>query len=131
MINAIQMCYTRVQDEYMGRSSLITSRLLPVDDTFIPCDQLWYQCCANVLHVQDEYMAPEMLFDEDFSQSADMYSFGMVLLELISRRKIGDGRKVRGSLNGARACMSSPLRTVLPLKQPMGANGSVLTRRPK
>lgn len=39
----------------------------------------------------DEYMAPEMLFDENFSYSADMFSFGMVLLEVISRKKVGDG----------------------------------------
>eukprot|EP00903_Cladosiphon_okamuranus_P013094 g12213.t1 len=38
----------------------------------------------------DEYMAPEMLFDESFSYPADMFSFGMVLLELITRKKIGE-----------------------------------------
>ncbi|CAM9842462.1 unnamed protein product, partial [Phaeothamnion confervicola] len=38
----------------------------------------------------DEYMAPEMLFDEGFSFPADMFSFGMVLLELMSRQKVGE-----------------------------------------
>jgi serine/threonine protein kinase len=38
----------------------------------------------------DEYMAPEMLFDEDFSYPADMFSFGMVLLEILTRQKVGD-----------------------------------------
>ncbi|CAM9605913.1 unnamed protein product, partial [Choristocarpus tenellus] len=38
----------------------------------------------------DEYMAPEMLFNEDFSYPADMFSFGMVLLEVITRKKIGE-----------------------------------------
>ncbi|CAM9762592.1 unnamed protein product [Ascophyllum nodosum] len=38
----------------------------------------------------DEYMAPEMLFDESFSYPADIFSFGMVLLELITRKKIGE-----------------------------------------
>ncbi|CAM9317993.1 unnamed protein product [Chrysoparadoxa australica] len=40
----------------------------------------------------DEYMAPEMLFDEDFSYPADIFSFGMVLLEIITRQKVGSNK---------------------------------------
>jgi Protein tyrosine and serine/threonine kinase len=50
-----------------------------------------------LINVQDEYMAPEMLFDEDFSHPADMFSFGMVLLELITRRKVGEDGFARRS----------------------------------
>eukprot|EP00953_Heterococcus_sp_UTEX-ZZ885_P039826 20392-Heterococcus_DN1.PRE.6 len=52
---------------------------------------------AAAITVQDEYMAPEMLFDEDFSHPADMFSFGMVLLELITRRKVGEDGFARRS----------------------------------
>lgn len=38
----------------------------------------------------DEYMAPELFFDEDYGPSVDIFSFGMVLLELIARRKVGE-----------------------------------------
>lgn len=31
----------------------------------------------------DEYMAPEMLFDESFSYPADMFSFGEMLIGLM------------------------------------------------
>ena len=38
----------------------------------------------------EPYMAPELLFDEEYGAEADIYSFGMVLLELIKRTKIGE-----------------------------------------
>jgi serine/threonine protein kinase len=30
----------------------------------------------------NEYMAPELLFDEEYGSSVDIFSFGMVLLEV-------------------------------------------------
>lgn len=37
----------------------------------------------------DEYMAPELMFDEVYSMGVDVYSFGMVLLEIMKRVKVG------------------------------------------
>ena len=37
----------------------------------------------------DEYMAPELHFDEPYGFSVDVFSFGMVLVECIARRKVG------------------------------------------
>lgn len=37
----------------------------------------------------DEYMAPELLFDEDYGRPVDVYAFGMVLLEVLARREVG------------------------------------------
>ncbi|KAG5192650.1 LISK family protein kinase [Tribonema minus] len=37
----------------------------------------------------DAYMAPELMFDEPYDTSADMFSFGIVLWETIYRRKAG------------------------------------------
>jgi len=39
----------------------------------------------------DSYMAPEMLFEEEYTSSVDVFSFGMVLLELMRRQKVGEG----------------------------------------
>lgn len=38
----------------------------------------------------DAYMAPEMLFDEEYTSSVDIFSFGMVLLEILRRQKVGE-----------------------------------------
>ena len=38
-----------------------------------------------------EYMAPEMLFDEEYSLGIDIFSFGMVLFEILKRDQIGSG----------------------------------------
>jgi serine/threonine protein kinase len=38
----------------------------------------------------NEYMAPEMLFDEEYTLAIDIFSFGMVLFEIIKRDQIGD-----------------------------------------
>jgi len=40
----------------------------------------------------DEYMAPELMFDEPFGISADLYSFGMVMFESLVRTKVGHGK---------------------------------------
>jgi serine/threonine protein kinase len=37
----------------------------------------------------NEYMSPELMFDEEYSYSADIFSFGMVLFEMIARKAIG------------------------------------------
>ena len=38
----------------------------------------------------NEYMAPELLFDEgNYSFEIDVFSFGMVLLEVMRRGKVG------------------------------------------
>lgn len=38
----------------------------------------------------NEYMAPELLFDEgNYSFEIDIFSFGMVLLEIMRRGKVG------------------------------------------
>jgi serine/threonine protein kinase len=47
----------------------------------------------------DEYMAPELLFDEEYTKAVDVYSFGMVLLEIMKRCKIGDGFATRKPQN--------------------------------
>jgi serine/threonine protein kinase len=39
-----------------------------------------------------EYMAPELMFDEEnYSFEIDIFSFGMVLLEVLKRGKVGQG----------------------------------------
>jgi serine/threonine protein kinase len=48
------------------------------------------QVGANMTIVgTDAYMAPELMFDEPYGTSADMFSFGIVLWECIYRRKAG------------------------------------------
>ena len=37
----------------------------------------------------DEYMAPEIMFDEEYHAAADMFAFGLVLAEIITRRAPG------------------------------------------
>lgn len=37
----------------------------------------------------NEYMAPELLFDEEYGASVDIFSFGMVLFEIIGRKHAG------------------------------------------
>lgn len=37
----------------------------------------------------NEYMSPELLFDEEYSNSVDVFSFGMVLLEIMKRQQVG------------------------------------------
>lgn len=37
-----------------------------------------------------EYMPPEMLFDEDYSFPVDIFSFGMVIFETLTRVKIAE-----------------------------------------
>jgi serine/threonine protein kinase len=37
----------------------------------------------------NEYMSPELLFDEEYSNSVDVFSFGMVLLEVMKRQQVG------------------------------------------
>jgi len=39
----------------------------------------------------DAYMAPEMLFEEEYTNSVDVFSFGMVLLEIMKRQKVAEG----------------------------------------
>ncbi|OQR96954.1 protein kinase [Achlya hypogyna] len=36
----------------------------------------------------DAYMSPEMYFNEDYNDRADIYSFGVVLIELLCRREV-------------------------------------------
>lgn len=40
-------------------------------------------------------MAPELMFDNPYGTSADMFSFGIVLWETIYRQKVGAGACVR------------------------------------
>lgn len=47
----------------------------------------------------DEYMAPELLFDEEYTKAVDVYSFGMVLMEILKRCKVGDGFAARKPQN--------------------------------
>eukprot|EP00602_Paraphysomonas_sp_CaronLab_P006297 CAMPEP_0185026650 /NCGR_PEP_ID=MMETSP1103-20130426/10983_1 /TAXON_ID=36769 /ORGANISM="Paraphysomonas bandaiensis, Strain Caron Lab Isolate" /LENGTH=576 /DNA_ID=CAMNT_0027560303 /DNA_START=517 /DNA_END=2247 /DNA_ORIENTATION=- len=37
----------------------------------------------------NEYMAPELMFDEEYGSSVDVFSFGMVLLEIMKRVQVG------------------------------------------
>lgn len=37
----------------------------------------------------DEYMAPELLFDEAYGAAADVYGLGMVLCEVLARKPVG------------------------------------------
>jgi serine/threonine protein kinase len=37
-------------------------------------------------------MSPELLFDEEYSNSVDVFSFGMVLLEIMKRQQVGKRR---------------------------------------
>lgn len=38
----------------------------------------------------EPYMAPELLFEEEYGVEADIFSYGMMLLEIMKRRKIGE-----------------------------------------
>jgi serine/threonine protein kinase len=38
----------------------------------------------------DSYMAPELLFEEEYGVESDIYSYGMVLLEIMKRAKVGE-----------------------------------------
>ncbi|CAK4674289.1 hypothetical protein LEN26_007723 [Aphanomyces euteiches] len=38
----------------------------------------------------DAYMSPEMFFEEDYNESADIFSYGIVLMELICRRQANE-----------------------------------------
>ncbi|CAM9813754.1 unnamed protein product [Scytosiphon promiscuus] len=67
----------------------------------------------------DEYMAPEMLFDESFSYPADMFSFeGMVLLELITRKKIGENGFARRTPAKLFALEAEEIRQESPMDAP-------------
>ncbi len=35
----------------------------------------------------EEYMAPELMYDEPYSVSVDVFSYGVVLAEILSRKK--------------------------------------------
>lgn len=49
----------------------------------------------------NEYMAPEMLFDEPYNNLVDIFSFGMVLLEIMARKQVGqDGFAERPPRDG-------------------------------
>ena len=37
----------------------------------------------------NEYMAPEMLFQEEYNSSVDIFSLGLFFFELLKRSKIG------------------------------------------
>lgn len=37
----------------------------------------------------DEYMAPELLFDEEYNSAVDLFSLGMVILEIVRRSRVG------------------------------------------
>lgn len=37
----------------------------------------------------DDYMAPELMFDEEYGTAADAYSFGLVLMEIWARNPVG------------------------------------------
>ena len=65
----------------------------------------------------DEYMAPEIMFDEEYHAAADMFAFGLVLAEIITRRAPGrDGFLMRPPQNSfavdldelRSACAASP-----------------------
>lgn len=48
----------------------------------------------------DDYMAPELLFDEEYGVSADVFSLGMVLLEAIARKPVGQDSGFAGRYPG-------------------------------
>lgn len=51
----------------------------------------------------DEYMAPELLFDEGYGFGADVYGLGMVLCEVLARKPVGrDGFAERAPRNAFR-----------------------------
>jgi len=37
----------------------------------------------------DEFMAPEVILGKDYDETADVYSFGMLLFEIITRKDVG------------------------------------------
>mmetsp|Transcript_15286 Transcript_15286/g.35383 ORF Transcript_15286/g.35383 Transcript_15286/m.35383 type:complete len:564 (-) Transcript_15286:732-2423(-) len=37
----------------------------------------------------DEYMAPELMFDENYGYPADVFGLGMIIVEIIARRAVG------------------------------------------
>ena len=37
----------------------------------------------------NEYMAPELHFDEEYSFSVDIFCFGMVIFEILKRQQVG------------------------------------------
>lgn len=67
-----------------------------------PCT-LPFFCDAVSSLAADAYMAPELVFDNPYGTSADMFSFGIVLWETIYRQKVREalgGGDVRAPRQG-------------------------------
>ena len=65
------------------RSVRVVSFSLPFPPTALIVEHLLRACIFA-----DAYMAPELMFDNPYGTSADMFSFGIVLWETIYRQKV-------------------------------------------
>jgi serine/threonine protein kinase len=67
----------------------------------------------------NEYMAPELLFDEEnYSFEIDVFSFGMVLLEIIKRGKVGHDGFAERSPRSKFQLDEDLIRSMLPTDAP-------------
>merc|ERR1711879_897212 len=64
------------------------------------------------------YMAPEMIKDKKYGDSVDVYSFGMILLQLFTKRKLFYELGNRDSLNTLFQVVNHNLRPNIPTTVP-------------
>ena len=71
-------------------------------NAFFPPDGCCDLTCIS-LHCRkgtDEFMAPELIFGMPYDEKADVFSFGMVLAEMLTRRKPDDHFLARTPMRG-------------------------------
>ena len=77
------MWYSRIHDNNTNNDNNNSSPLLLIIHLLLFPPRM--TLCGTA-----EYMAPELMFDEEsYSFEIDVYSFGMVLLEVLKRQQVG------------------------------------------
>ena len=66
----------------------------------------------------DEYMAPELMLDEDYSTPADIFSLGIVLFEIMARQQSGKGGFIHRSPQNLFAIDTDAVKNDLPEDTP-------------